>query len=152
KLTFDYGLRFGWYSNWAQKDGAAAAFSLERFDPKKVPLLYQPTLVNGTRLALNPVTGQTAPAVLIGALVPGTGDPNNGLVLGSDASYPRGFRDQAPVLLEPRAGFSFDPSGQGKSAFRGSVGIFHNTRVSGNVNWQASRNPPLQLNSQIFYG
>jgi hypothetical protein len=152
RLTFDYGVRFGWYSNWAQKEGASAAFSLERFDPKKVPLLYAPTLVNGTRLALNPVTGQTAPAVLIGALVPGTGDQNNGLVLGTDASYPRGFRDQAPIAVEPRAGFSFDPTGQGKSAFRGSFGIFHNTRVSGNVNWQASRNPPLQLNSQIFYG
>ena len=152
KLTLDYGLRFGWYSNWAQKDGAAAAFSLERYDAKRAPQLYQPTLVGTTRLALNPVTGQTAPAVLIGALVPGTGDPVNGLVLGTDSSYPKGFRNQAPVLLEPRAGFSFDPIGNGRTAFRGSVGIFHNTRVSGNVNWQASRNPPLQLNSQIFYG
>jgi len=152
KLTLDYGARFAWYSNWAQTGGESAAFSLERFDSKSVPLLYQPTLVNGTRLALNPVTGQTAPAVLIGALVPGTGNPNNGLVLGNDTSYPRGFRNQAPVLVEPRLGFSFDPTGQGRTAFRGSVGIFHNTRVSGNVNWQASRNPPLQLNSQIFYG
>ncbi len=30
--------------------------------------------------------------------------------------------------------------------------MFHNTRVSGNVNWQASRNPPLQFNPQMFYG
>ncbi|HYT67040.1 MAG TPA: carboxypeptidase-like regulatory domain-containing protein [Vicinamibacterales bacterium] len=152
KLTLDYGARFGWYTNWVQKDGAAAAFSLERYDPKKAPQLYQPTLVGTARLALNPVTGQTAPAVLIGALVPGTGDPNNGLVLGSDSSYPKGFRNQAPVLVEPRVGFSFDPTGRAKTAFHGSFGIFHNTRVSGNVNWQASRNPPLQLNSQIFYG
>ena len=84
--------------------------------------------------------------------MPGTGDPNNGLVLGSDPSYPRGFRDQAPVLVEPRVGVAFDPTAGGKTAFRGSFGVFHNTRVSGNVNWQASRNPPLQLNSQIFYG
>jgi Carboxypeptidase regulatory-like domain len=152
KLTFDYGARFGWYTNWVQKDGAAASFSLDTFDPTKAPLLYQPTLVNGTRLAFNPVTGQTAPAVLIGALVPGTGDLNNGLVVGSDASYPKGFRKQAPVLVEPRVGFSYDLKGDGKTALRGSFGVFHNTRVSGNVNWQASRNPPLQLNSQIFYG
>src|SRR5262249_30771552 len=76
KLTLDYGIRFGYYTNWAQKNGASAAFSLERYHAANAPLLYQPTLVNGTRLALNPVTGQTAPAVLIGALVPGTGDPN----------------------------------------------------------------------------
>jgi hypothetical protein len=152
KLTFDYGARFGWYTNWVQKDGAAAAFSLDRFDPAKAPLLYQPTLVNGTRLALNPVTNQTAPAVLIGALVPGTGDPNNGLVLGTDTSYPKGFRNQAPIVVEPRVGLAYDLTGDGKTALRANVGVFHNTRVSGNVNWQASRNPPLQLNSQIFYG
>ena len=152
KLTVDYGARFGWYTNWVQKDGGAAAFSLDRFNGRNAPLLYQPTLVNGARLALNPVTGQTAPAVLIGALVPGTGDPNNGLVVGSDATYPKGFRNQAPVLLEPRVGLSYDVAGDGKTALRGSFGVFHNTRVSGNVNWQASRNPPLQLNSQIFYG
>jgi hypothetical protein len=152
KLTFDYGARFGWYTNWVQKAGAAAAFSLNRFDPTRTPLLYLPTLVNGARLALNPVTGQTAPAVLIGALVPGTGDPNNGLVLGTDTSYPKGFRKQAPVVVEPRIGLAYDLTGDGKTALRANVGVFHNTRVSGNVNWQASRNPPLQLNPQIFYG
>ena len=56
------------------------------------------------------------------------------------------------MLVEPRVGLAYDLTGDGKTALRGSVGIFHNTRVSGNVNWQASRNPPLQLNPQIFYG
>jgi hypothetical protein len=152
KLTVDYGARFGWYTNWVQKDGAAAAFSLDLFDPKKTPQLYQPVLVNGARVARNPVTNEILPAVLIGALVPGTGSQSNGLVLGTDSSYPKGFRNQAPVVVEPRVGLSYDVAGDGKSALRGSFGVFHNTRVSGNVNWQASRNPPLQLNSQIFYG
>jgi hypothetical protein len=152
KLTLDYGARFAWYTNWVQKAGAAAAFSLDRFDATKTPQLYQPVLVNGTRLARNPVTNEILPAVLIGALVPGTGSQTNGLVLGTDSSYPKGFRNQAPVLVEPRVGMSYDLTGDGKTALRGSVGVFHNTRVSGNVNWQASRNPPLQLNSQIFYG
>ena len=92
------------------------------------------------------------PAVLIGALVPGTGDANNGIVLATDSSYPSGFKDPPPLLPEPRVGFAYDLKGDGKTAVRGSVGIFHNTRMSGNVNWQATRNPPLQLNPQIFYG
>jgi hypothetical protein len=77
---------------------------------------------------------------------------NNGLVLATDSTYPAGFKDQPPPLPEPRVGFAYDVNGDGKTAVRGSVGIFHNTRTSGNVNWQATRNPPLQFNPQIFYG
>ena len=91
--------------------------------------------------------------MLIGALVPGTGDPNNGLVLGTDTSYPKGFRNAGAGPASSRgSALAYDLTGDGKTALRGSSGIFHNTRVSGNVNWQASRNPPLQLNPQIFYG
>ncbi len=152
KLTIDYGIRFDWYSHWRQKNGEAAAFALDLYNPAKAPLLYQPVLVNGVRLARNPVTGATGPAVLIGALVPGTGDPNNGLVTDDGSNYPKGFKEPPPILVEPRVGFAYDLTGDGKTALRGSFGIFHNTRVSGNVNWQASRNPPLQLNPQVFYG
>ena len=152
KLTLDYGMRLAWYTHYRARDGRAAEFALDRYDPKKAPLLFTPTLVNGARVGLNPVTGATVPAALIGALVPGTGDINNGLVLGSDTSYPAGFKEQAPLLPEPRVGFAFDPAGDGKSALRGSVGIFHNTRTSGNANWALVRNPPLAFNPTIFYG
>ena len=152
KLTLDYGARFAWYTHWVQSGGEAAAFSLERYDRSKAPLLYQPVLVNGVRQARDPVTGAILPAVLIGGLVPGTGASNNGLVVGSDKTYPEGFKKKPPVLVEPRIGLAYDLHGDGKTALRANVGVFHNTRVSGNVNWQASRNPPLQLNPQIFYG
>ena len=152
KLTFDYGLRLAWYTHYRHESGGASAFSLERYDPSKAPRLYFPALANGVRVGRDPVTGATVPAVLIGALVPGTGDLNNGIVLATDGSYPRGFKDPPPLLPEPRVGFAYDLKGDGKTAVRGSVGLFHNTRMSGNVNWQATRNPPLQLNPQIFYG
>src|SRR5262245_55110873 len=152
KLTLDYGLRLAWYSHYRHETGGAAAFSLERYDPSRAPRLYYPALVGGVRVGRDLVTGATVPAVLVGAQVPGTGDLNNGLVLATDASYPAGFKDQPPLLPEPRIGFAYDVQGNGKAAVRGSVGIFHNTRSSGNVNWQATRNPPLQFNPQIFYG
>ena len=140
------------YTHWVHESGGASAFSLERYDASKAPRLYVPTLVNGVRLGRDPVTGATVPAVLIGAFVPGTGDLNNGIVLATDSSYPSGFKNRPPILPEPRVGFAYDINGDGKTAVRGSLGIFHNTRMSGNVNWQATRNPPLQLNPQIFYG
>ena len=152
KLTFDYGVRLAGYTHWVHESGGASAFSLERYDASKAPRLYVPALVNGVRLGRDPATGATVPAVLIGAFVPGTGDLNNGIVLATDSSYPSGFKNRPPILPEPRVGFAYDINGDGKTAVRGSLGIFHNTRMSGNVNWQATRNPPLQLNPQIFYG
>ena len=152
KLTLDYGLRLAWYSHYRHESGGASAFSLERYDPAKAPRLYFPALVNNVRVGRDLVTGATVPAVLIGAQVPATGDLNNGLVLATDGSYPAGFKDQPPLLPEPRVGFAYDVRGDGRTAVRGSIGMFHNTRMSGNVNWQATRNPPLQFNPQIFYG
>jgi len=152
KLTLDYGLRLAWYSHYRHESGGASAFSLERYDPARAPRLYFPALVNNVRVGRDLVTGATVPAVLIGAQVPGTGDLNNGLVLATDGSYPAGFKDQPPLVPEPRVGFAYDVRGDGRTAVRGSIGMFHNTRMSGNVNWQATRNPPLQFNPQIFYG
>lgn len=152
KLTLDVGLRLGYYTQWRQIDGNAAAFSLERFDPKAVPLLYRPVLVGGRRLAQDPRTGQTFPAVLIGAYVPGTGNPTNGMVLASDSSYPDGFRDQESVRPEPRLGFSFDPWADGKTAVRGAFGVFYNFRALDGTLRTLTQQPPSQLNPRVLYG
>jgi len=152
KLTLDYGIRFARYTHYRARNDAAAEFSVERYDPGRAPLLFAPVLVNGVRLGQNPITGATVPAALIGALVPGAGDVNNGLVLGTDPDFPKGFKEQAPILPEPRVGFAYDVNGDGKTAVRGSVGIFHNTRASGNANWALVRNPPLSYAPTIFYG
>jgi hypothetical protein len=152
KLTLDYGARFATYTHWKQKGGEAAAFALDRYSATRAPQLFQPAIVNGVRVSRNPVTGAIGPAILIGGIVPGTGDLNNGLVVNTDDSYANGFKESPGLLVEPRIGMAYDLAGDGKTAIRSSFGIFHTTRVSGNVNWQASRNPPLQLSPQSFYG
>jgi hypothetical protein len=96
KLSVDLGIRFSTYTHFVQKE-EASAFSLERFDPAKAPLLYAPALVNGVRVARNPRTGETAPAVLIGGLVPGTGDITNGMVLKTDPKRRQLERHQSLV-------------------------------------------------------
>ncbi len=162
-LSLEMGVRFGWFNQWYQATANSAAFVLDRYDRSKAPRYYQPgctvavpaggTCAAANRRALNPVNGQLLPAVLIGAFVPGTGDPYNGMVLGRDESYPRGFKDQQPVQVQPRFGFAWDVKGDGKTAIRGNLGVFNQTRVSANAIWSdVARNPPISDNPRIFYG
>jgi hypothetical protein len=152
KLTLDLGLRLAWYTHWKQGDGQAASFSLERYDPARAPRLFQPVLVGGQRVARNPITGEIRPAVFIGAFVPGSGDPFNGMVPETDDTYPDGFKDQEPLLPEPRLGFAYDLRGDGKTAIRGGFGVFHNLRPAGGTLRTLTQQPPVQSNPSIFYG
>ena len=48
RLTLNYGVRMGWFSQWAQRQLDASNFDPARFDPAKAPVLYRPFCVNGT--------------------------------------------------------------------------------------------------------
>ncbi|MBY0507954.1 MAG: carboxypeptidase regulatory-like domain-containing protein [Bryobacteraceae bacterium] len=150
KLTMDIGMRFVWFSQWYQNSLKASAWSASLFDRSKIPTLYTPVATPQGRRAVNPVTGEILPAVYIGAFVPGSGNPFNGAVSADSKTYPRGFRDQAPVLYEPRIGLAYDPFGDGKTAIRTGFGVFHNTVAPGVRGF--SQNPPTQQNPNIYYG
>jgi hypothetical protein len=120
RLTIDYGMRFLWYQPW-YTTLPAAVFVPERYDPARAPRLYQPARINNRNVALDPVTGQTLPDIFVGAFVPGTGDPYNGMVRHDDPDYPRGFRDNQGIHPEPRVGFAYDVFGDGRTALHPSA-------------------------------
>jgi hypothetical protein len=148
RLTVDYGLRFLLYTPYWRPDQQIANFDPAKYDPAQAPRLYMPALVNGTRVAIDPVTGQVLNQIYIGAYVPNTGNQANGMVLQTDPGVPRGFRKMLGPQPEPRVGATWDLSGAGKMALHTSAGIFHNARLGGGSSGNL-RNPPYITNPVI---
>jgi carboxypeptidase family protein/TonB-dependent receptor-like protein len=152
RLTLDYGLRFYWIPPLVDRDDRFAGFVPANYDPSKRVKLIQPQLVNGQRAGVNPVTGAVLPATTIGAVAPGAGDPFNGMVVPANvSSYPRGLLNDRGVMFAPRFGFAYDPSGSGKMAIRGGIGVFYQRQGLVMIN-NFSTYPPLVTAPTIYYG
>ena len=61
----------------------------------------------GQQVAQNPLTGQLLPQGFIGSIVPGSGNPNNGLVSANAPGVPEGFMYNRGVQFGPRFGFAY---------------------------------------------
>ena len=146
KITINYGVRFGYHSPFEQIDGQGSNFVPDLFNRAQAVALYESacavsftppaTCPAAQRRAKNPITGELIPLVganagLVGAIVPGSGNPNNGLVLGIDPNTVSGYRKTQSIDIEPRLGFAWDVFGSGKSVIRFQGGVYHAPRVGG---------------------
>jgi hypothetical protein len=150
-LTLDFGVRFSILQPWYDKLDQISSFRTAAYDPKQRVSLYQPVLVNGVRSSLNPVTGQTGPAALIGAIVPGSGNIYNGIVTPDKSPNGRSMIDGQGVLIGPRFGLAYTPGFLGKTVIRMGGGVFYE-RIQGNMIFNQINFPPALLTPKIYYG
>lgn len=151
-LSVDFGVRFSLMKPWYDDKDQISSFRTSAYDAKNKVTLYQPTLVNGVKYALNPLNGQTFPQSLIGAIVPDSGDPFNGIVVAGQNGVERGLLKSAGVLLGPRFGVAWIPAGvTARTVVRMGGGVFYE-RIQGNMIFNQINYPPGLLTPKMYYG
>ena len=149
RLTLDYGVRFYHWLPPVEASNRFASFIPELYKPSQAVTLFQPALVNGTRVAINPLTGANSPAAYIGAIIPGTGNILNGMEQAGQSGVPRGLETYPALAIGPRFGFAYDVFGTGNTAIRGGIGLFFDQLTTGS-NEQLGSSPPNYFTYEIF--
>jgi hypothetical protein len=161
-LTLDYGLRF--VAQQAGYDALQAGdnFLPETYAASQAPKVFVYGCANGqypcsgaNRLAMNPVTGQFVgtsgqASVIVGTLVPGSGNALNGLNRPGVDIVPTFYKWPA-LVLAPRFGSAWDVRGNQHFVVRGAVGMFYDRPSDSNI-YTTVNNPPSAQSITVRYG
>ena len=151
RLTVNLGFRWAYMQPQYSALQNTSTFLPQYYDPSQAPTIIPST----------------------GAIVPGTGNPYNGLVLGG-SGFPDSATGRVPVTNDPavkslfrnlpygamntywgtwapRLGFAYDLTGRASTVVRGGFGVFYE-RVEGNFIFSAVNNPPFIQQSTVYNG
>jgi hypothetical protein len=134
-LTLDIGARYVYLGpTYTRNKYLQNYFDPLRYDAKK---------------AVSIDTGNT---LTRGSIVPGSGDPFNGIVEENSGGIPSGFGKHRKNQVSPRVGFAWAPGKKGKMSIRGGFGTFFERMRQNQNNFGGLGNPPLMYTPSVFSG
>ena len=153
RLTLDFGVRVYHLPPMIDKNQTLSSFDPSLYKRGNVAALYVPGKdpADGKRKAMNPLTGQFAPAPLIGLFVAGSGQTAPGMRVGGVDGVPGGLYEAPGTAFGPRLGFAYDVFGNGRTALRGGFGMFKD-RLQGNPTFNLNGQPPIAYSPTLYYG
>ena len=154
RLTLNYGLRVNFIQPFHDNLGLMANFDYSKYNPSQSVIFYQPygAFSGPNRQAINPVTGQILPAVYVGAIVPGVGNINNGLVQSGQNGTPLGLMQDRGAHWGPRFGLAYQINT--KTVFRMGGGVLYERVATFPIGTTSNytTNPPSLRTAQLYYG